>query len=174
MEYFELILDKKVENPVEVMNLDPKVYRYDMNLEYFNALDTLKVAYYSGREMEELCGLFVQPAFLISDDIKRLFVLYEKESRFKAVQLFSTAPENKLAPLYWVPWFPELDCTSKTKKYTTGTVEELILDERVIRGRNIFKVAGLLEYKVIVSFPVAESLLRRRFYGVGFQKVKVM
>jgi hypothetical protein len=35
-------------------------------------------------------------------------------------------------------------------------------------------VAGLLEYKIIVSLPVAESLLRRRLYGIGMRKVKVV
>ncbi len=57
------------------------------------------------RFLKEVCDILTEPTFLISDKIKRLFSLYDKSISFKAIQVFSTAPENKRAPLYWVAKF---------------------------------------------------------------------
>ncbi len=175
MEYFELSQERAVENPIEVMNLDRNIYTYQMKEKEYEKLETLKVAYYSGREYEEVCDILTEPTFLISDKIKRLFSLYDKSISFKAIQVFSTAPENKRAPLYWVAKFEMIECLHESsKKYTNGTIEELVLERKKIGEKQIFRVMPLLEYKVIISLPVAESLLRRRFYGIGLKKVKVI
>ena len=54
MEYFELSQERAVENPIEVMNLDRNIYTYQMKEKEYEKLETLKVAYYSGREYEEV------------------------------------------------------------------------------------------------------------------------
>lgn len=59
------------------------------------------------------------------------------------------------------------------KKQDNGMLKKLVLDRRKIRGKAIFRVGGLLEYKVAVSLPVAESILRRRPYGVSLQRIEV-
>ena len=68
-----------------------------------------------------------------------------------------------------------VDCLHESaEKYDNGMLKELVLDKRKLEGFHIFRVAGLLEYKVIITLPVAESLLRRRLYGIGLRKVKVI
>ncbi|MGN6714334.1 hypothetical protein [Anaerocolumna jejuensis] len=175
MDYFELFQSEKVENAVELMGLNKNQYSYSMKEEDFSALDKLKVAYYSGRDTEEVCDILKEPTYLISNEIKRLFELYDKSIEYKGVQLFSTAGENTKSPLYWVADFPMPECMHESSgKYDNGMLKELVLDRKKIRGLDIFRVAGLLEYKIIVSLPVAESLLRRRLYGIGMRKVKVV
>lgn len=175
MDYFELYQSEKTENPVELLGLDRSSYTYVMKEEEFEALDKLKVAYYSGRETEEMCDILKEPTYLISNEIKRMFELYDKKLNYKGVQLFSTASENTTSPLYWVAGFPAVDCLHESaEKYGNGMLKELVLDKRKLQGLNIFRVAGLLEYKVIITLPVAESLLRRRLYGIGLRRVKVI
>ncbi|RDY27784.1 hypothetical protein [Lachnotalea glycerini] len=175
MDYFELFQSEKVENAVELMGLDSSQYPYAMTKGDFEVLDKLKVAYYSGRETEEMCDILKEPTCLISNEIKRLFKLYDRSLEYKGVQLFSTASENTTSPLYWVAGFPIIDCLHESsQKYGNGMLKELILDKKKIRGLNIFRVAGLLEHKVIVTLPVAESILRRRLYGIGLRRVKVV
>ena len=71
--------------------------------------------------------------------------------------------------------FEMIECLHESsKKYTNGTIEELVLERKKIGEKQIFRVTPLLEYKVIISLPVAESLLRRRFYGIGLKRVKVI
>ena len=174
MEYFEMTQSKKVENPMQLMGLDSQLYTYAMTEKDFEALEKLKVAYFSGREYEEICDILLQPTYLISDELKKLLELYERKTLFKGVQIFPTAKESKQYPIYWVPQFPVLDCIhNSTVKGDNGMLQKLVLDSRKIGNRQIFRLPGFLEYKVIVSMPVAESNLRRRFYGVGFEKVEV-
>ncbi len=174
MDYFELRQSTKVENALEIMGLDREKYCYTMTKENFEALDKLKVAYFSGREFEEICDVLISPTFLISDRMKKLLELYEKQSQYKGVQIFPTAEESRQFPLYWVPCFPEVDCLHKnTVMLDNGMVKRLVLDARKLGKYHIFRLPGLLEYKVIVSLPVAESILRRRLYGVEFQKIEV-
>lgn len=174
MEYFELCQSKAVENPLVILKLDKEKYNYTMTEENFAALEKLKVAWFSGREFEEVCDILTEPAFLISDRLKQILQIYDKEISFKGVQLFSTAEESKLYPLYWVPGFVTLDCLhEKTKKLDNGMLKSLVLEERKIGKKPIFRIGGLLEYKVAVSLPVAESILRRRPYGVSLQRIEV-
>jgi hypothetical protein len=175
MDYFELYQSDKVENAVELMGLDRDRYCYGMTEEDFTALEPLKVAYYSGRETEEMCDILIEPVYLISNEIKRLFELYDKSIDYKGVQLFSTASENTKSPLYWVAGIKERVCLHETSEiYGNGMLKALVLDRKKIKGLDIFRVAGLLEYKIIVSLPVAESILRRRLYGIGLQRIKVV
>lgn len=174
MEYFELCQSKAVENPLVVLKLDKERYTYRMTQEDFAALDRLRVAWFSGREFEEICDILTEPTFLVSEGLKKSLQLYDRSIPFKGVQLFSTAEESKQYPLYWVPCFPWLDCLhEKTEKQDNGMLKHLVLAGKKIRGKSIFRIGGLLEYKVAVSLPVAESILRRRPYGVSLQRIEV-
>lgn len=175
MEYYELSQSRKVENPIELMGLDGKVYCYAMTQKDFDALDRLSVAYFSGNEAEEICDILTTPTFLVSDRLKDILAMYEKETEFKGIQIFPTSEESRQYPVYWVPRFPEADCIHESSiLYDNGMVSSLVLDSRRIGRRNVFRLSGLLEYKVAVSLPVAESILRRRFYGVELRKMEVV
>ena len=78
MKYFELTQSRKVENPIELMGLDPEEYCYDMKWEQFEQLEKLKVAYFTGREFEEICDILTAPTFLVSDGMKKLLSLTRK------------------------------------------------------------------------------------------------
>lgn len=174
MEYFELVQSKKVENPIELMGLDPEEYCYDMKREQFEQLEKLKVAYFTGREFEEICDILTAPTFLVSDGMKKLLSLYEKKIAFKGVQVFPAEKESRQYPQYWVPCFPEVNCFHKnTVINELGMIEKLVLDQNKIGKRKIFRLPDILQYKVIVSMPVAESILRRRFYGVELKEAEV-
>jgi hypothetical protein len=174
MDYYELFQSKEVENPIVVMKLEQAAYTYGMKKAEFEALERLKVAYYSGREFEEPCDILTEPTFLVSELIKKTLTLYDKEILFKGVQLFPTAEESGSYPLYWVPLFRELDCLHKdTMKQDNGLLKNLVLAKEKIAGHSVFRIGGILEYKVAVSLPVAESILRRRPYGVGLRKIEV-
>ncbi|MCM1184798.1 MAG: hypothetical protein NC337_15630 [Roseburia sp.] len=175
MEYFELSRSEKVENPIELMALDAAAYSYAMTQKDFEALDRMKVAYFSGNEAEEICDLLVSPTFLVSDRLKRLLALYEKETEFKGIQLFPTAEDCRQYPMYWVPRFPEADCVHESSVwYDNGMLSSPVLDGGRIGRRNVFRLPGLREYKAVVSLPVAESILRRRLYGVELRRMEVV
>lgn len=174
MQYFELLQSPKVENPVVLTGLDTDAYCYAMPPERFAALERLNVAYFSGSEREEPCDILIEPTFMVSDELKKLLSMYDKGIAFKGVQALPTVEESILYPLYWVPCFSEIACIHKDSVvYDNGMLSSLILDESKIGKQDVFRLSGCLEYKIIVSMPVAESILRRRFYGIGLKKLEV-
>lgn len=175
MEYYELSQSRKVENPIELMGIDRDAYCCAMTRKDFEALDKIRVAYFSGNEAEEICDILTSPTFMVSDRLKSLLALYEKETAFKAIQLFPTSEESSQYPMYWVPCFPEVSCIHESSVlYDNGMASSLVLDGRRIGKRNVFRLQGLTEYRIAVSMPVAESILRRRLYGVGLRKMEVV
>lgn len=50
-------------------------------------------------------------------------------------------------------------------------LKKLVLNLDVPLEHEIFRVAGLIEYKIIVSMAVAESMLRRKQSGFRFVPV---
>ena len=57
--------------------------------------------------------------------------------------------------------------------HPNGALKEVILDQHKIKGRDIFRIKGIIENKTIISLAVAESIMRRNPYGVGLERVQV-
>lgn len=180
MEYFELFLSKAVENPVRIAGLDFEPYRRAWKAQdgqddsAGSALDDLKAAFFSGQESEEICDLLTDPVFLISGNLKAVFEMYDRDIRFKGIQLIPKTEESSLYPLYWMPFPAVAHCLHRESVVLdTGTVSELVLDGERIGERHIFRVGGIAEDRVVISLPVAESILRRRMYGIGIRRAEV-
>lgn len=174
MEYFELSQSPRVENPVVLTGIDRDAYSYAMPPKRFEALDRLIVAYFSGNEREEPCDILTDPTFMVSDGLKKLLALYSRETAFKGVQALPASGEGAWYPMYWVPCFPEIACMHESSAvYGNGMISSLVLEGGKIGKQDVFRLSGCLEYKVVVSLPVAESILRRRFYGIGLKKLEV-
>jgi len=170
MRYFVLHADPDLSNPVRIQKLDAKYYRNDIAEKEFAAIKRLQVAYFDNSPQVELCDVLYEPAFMVSDVLKRLFALYEPRMQFKGVQLFANDLEDNTAPLYWMPYIPYVECLgSESRRYPNGMLEKMTLDRMRIPKKQIFRVAGILEQKIIVNLPVAESMIRRNISGVVFE-----
>lgn len=173
MRYFELIADHDLSNPVQIQKINTRIYQNGISKEEFDVIKRLQVAYFDHSEQTEICDVLWEPAFMVSDALRRVFLLYEPEMEFRGVQLFANNLEDNTAPLYWLPYIEPVSCLGKeSRKYTNGMLEKLVLDrEAPMNGRSIFRVADILEYKIILSLPVAESMIRRQMTGIAFEPV---
>lgn len=175
-EYYLLELSKEVVNPIKVLMVEQEKYTPQMTHQQFKELDEVCVAYTEYDKTQEIPDILPYPTYMISDDIQKVFHMYDENISFKAVQVFPNRMDNieYATKLYWV-----YDCVSEecmhadTVMYPNGELKELILDKNKVRGREIFRVRGLQENKVVVSLAVAESILRRKPYGVSLKKVSV-
>lgn len=171
-EYFWLKPDSTLSNPIQIfhfaveepvapgMTIDPK------------KIPKHQVAYFEYSPQLEICDVIFQPTLLIEDTVKRLWGLYEPQLRFKGVQVFANDPKIDVSPLYWSPMVRTLDCIdAKAKTYPNGMLEHLAVQFRSIQAHHIFKVKGLLEQVIVISLPVAESMLKRA--QTGFELVPV-
>lgn len=175
-EYYLLELSKEVVNPIRVQMFEREKYIPQMTHQHFKDLDELCVAYIEYDKTLEIPDILAQPTYMISDDMMKVFRMYDENISFKAVQVFPNRMDDVqyATKLYWVYDCVSEECMHKdTVIYPNGELEELILDRRKVRGRDIFRVRGLQENKVVVSLAVAESILRRKPYGVSLKKVIV-
>ncbi len=171
-EYFWLKPDAALSNPIKIfhfavegpvttgMVIDPK------------KVPKHQVAYFEYSPQLEICDVLFQPTLLIENKIKRLWGLYESQMKFKSVQVFANDPEIDVSPLYWSPMLKSVDCMDQaTTFYSNGMLENLVVRLRSVQAHQIFQVAGPVENVILVSLPVAESMLRR--FTTGYDLVPV-
>ena len=164
MKYFELKKEIAISQPLELIEVP--YYNPRMTQEELKLIKKLKVGYFKNNIFIQYSDILWQPSLLLSDAMKNVFEMYDKQIEFKAIQLFSKEEGDNRNYLYWWPYIPFVDCLSdETKTYTTGTLELLVLDKQKLENKHILYVKGILENKLIISMAVAESLLRRPFVG---------
>lgn len=172
MEYFELIVDPSISNPIRIQHMDGSIYKNNATREEFDAAPNMIVGYFDNSPQIEIYDLLGQPAFLVSDNLKRIFALYDPDMPFKGIRVYANNLEDNESPLYWWPYIPPVECLSgQATKYPTGMLEHFVLDRRAIHNESIFRVGGILENKVIISLSVAESMIRRKMTGFTLEPV---
>lgn len=173
MKYFEVVPDQEIANPIQIQRVDRNIYKNAISEEDFQTIPALAVGYFENLPERELYDVLHEPTFLLSDRVKRLLSLYAPKMEFKGIQLFAMEEQDNTAPLYWIPHIAPLECLGdETSKYPNGAVKQLVLDGGKVLKQNIFRVAGILEQKIIVSLPIAESMLRRKVSGISFVPVR--
>ena len=54
-----------------------------------------------------------------------------------------------------------------------GTIKKLVIDHKKIPNIDIFQIKNAVHNRVLVSLRMAESISRRKAYGVMFERVEV-
>lgn len=171
--FFRLQISDKISRPLEIIGL-PAQYKNVVAKSDFDKLNDHIVAYFRGKDVPEISGVLSQPSFLVCDDLKLLLQVYDLQFQAKAIQLFAGEMESKENYLYWLPYIESINCLhSDTEKYSNGMLKHLVLEGRLLPNSPIFRVNGLLEDIVVISLPLAESILRRCFYGIQLNPVEV-
>lgn len=176
MEYFLLKESKDVINPIKILGLDPKRYVPAMTHTDFRAIEKVSVAYIQYEHQQEIPDILAHPTYMVSDELRKILHMYDENISFKAVQVFPDQKKyvKEAAKTYWI-----YDCVMEnclhpdTVILPNGTMEQIILDKRKIRGRDIFRLQRTLENKIVVSLAVVESILRRNLYGIGIEKLSM-
>ena len=81
--------------------------------------------------------------------------------------------EDPEALLYWWPFLPRTKCISeKTERYPTGLIRHLVVESTQLPKKPIIMLDEIPETVVLVSEELAESMLRRNFWGMEFIPVE--
>ncbi len=112
MEYYLLRQSVRVTNAVRPGDLDQWVYTARMTHDDFRKLDTLRNAYIEYDRSRELPDLLIYPTYLVSDDIRKVFAMYDDSISFKGVQLFPADEKwiREASRIYWVYDCVTVDC----------------------------------------------------------------
>lgn len=174
MRYFELRQAKYIHNPIKIQLARKGQYKYNMTQEQFDALKDVTVGYYEYDECVEMPDVLEGDTFFVSNELKKVFTMYDDTISFKGLQVYPFGMVEKVMPLYWCFYTHNVACLHESVKiYPNGDIEEVILERNKIPPLDIFKIDGTATYRVIVTLPVAESILRRKMYGVSLKEVMV-
>ncbi len=175
MRYFELRQGQQLRNPIKLQWAQKKLYKYNPTREEFDAFPDMQVGYYDYSEMVEIPDVLESDTFFVESEVKHVLSMYDDTIVFKGAQIYPFGMVENVVPTYWTFYPQEAECLhSSVRILPNGEIEELILDSKKIPQSDVFKVSGISVHRVIVSLPVAESLLRRKPYGISLREVKVI
>lgn len=169
MKYFRISQDKEISNLITPSNIDPAVYKDGVSRKEFDQAQNMIVAYFANSQDLEKADVLYVPAFLVSDRFKRLLQVFDSRMKFKGIRCYPDQVEDTEALLYWWPYLPKVKCLSQeTEKDPTGLIKHLVIDSTKLPNKHIIMVDETLETIVLVSEELAESMLRRNFWGMDF------
>lgn len=176
MEYLRICQSRKMSNPFVIEGLDNQIYVANPSREQFQKIPKSIVTYFDYAPDYDVSDYVTTPTPMISSRLRKVFHMYDDSIEFKSVQNYANKKEDalKLAPAYYAYYVEQTDCLHNDSIIApNGAVTELILNGRKLGNKDIIVVAGIPEKITIVSLAVAESILRRRMFGIDFEEVKI-
>lgn len=176
MEYLRICRNKKMNNPFDVKGLDNQVYVANPSREQFRRIPKSIVTYFDYAPDFDVPDYVTTPTPMVSYGLRKIFHMYDDSIEFKSVQNYTSEEKDafKLAPSYYVYYVEQTECLHKDSVIApNGAVTDLVLKGSQLRNKDIIVVAGIPEKITIVSLAVAESILRRRMFGIDFEEVKI-
>lgn len=174
MKYFMISQDKELSNLIVPEKLNPSVYKDGVSKKDFDKAPPMIVSYFSNSQELEKPDILYSPAFLVSDRFKKLLKVFNPKMSFKGIRCYPHEMEDSEALLYWWTYIPKVKCLGEeTEKDPTGLIKHLVVEEGKLQGKSILVVDGTVENIVLVSLELAESMLRRNFWGMNFIPVEI-
>jgi len=173
MKYFVLKQDRNLENAIEIesFNNSQKMTLLKEDEEKYKDSTNVPV---KGNENSVYPDLIQAPVLLVSDELHKIFKLYENTIVYK-IAVFSDLKMQKQKVYRLV--LPELlDALSdKAIYFKNGWIDKIVLDSDKIGDYNIFQIKAGVDHYFIVSLDVVESMLKRGlFVGIKFEEVEVV
>lgn len=173
MKYFILKQDRNLENAIEIkdFNNSQKMTLLKKDEEKYKDSTNVPV---KGNENSIYPDFIQAPVLLISDELHKLFKLYENTIVYK-IAVFSDL-EMETQKVYRLVLPELLDALSdKAVFFKNGWIDKIVLDSNKIGNYNIFQIKAGVDYYFIVSLDVVESMLKRGvFVGIKFEEVEVV
>lgn len=111
------------------------------------------------------------PVPLLSTTLKDVFISYVPGLPCSCVLL--SDQKERQQHTYWVFEVECLDCLADgTEYYPDGTWKKMVLDEKRIGAKAIFRVNGTVQKPIMIRRDVAESILRRSMLGIKLECVE--
>lgn len=162
--YYQIEQDRNIANLPQINYLNNYIHK---NI----PTDTGIQLYVEGKNEIEYPDLIERPLFLVSDEFKKVFRIYQKEYTYHAVVLTERIRQSQ--KVYWHVELPERDCLSdKTEYYKNSTFKKIVIDEEKAEESSFFKITNYMHTFYIVRLDFAESLLRRGINGFSLKGIE--
>lgn len=171
MRYFLVKQDKSYTKAPRLVNWFGKIKTECICPGTYSQLEEDYVLMIESKENVEYSDLIMEPFYMISNMVKYVLTAYEPNLTY--TNLYLVDKKGKTAYEYYIPHLKEYDClTAKSKmefQRTQLTYGEMDLSK--LGDHSIFYLAGMAKKHLVIREDLAESLLRRGFYGVDLQRL---
>lgn len=162
MEYFNLTQDNRYRHLPYIRNLRDILRREEeLYIEGGRRIPDHNPAFISSDQGCDFPSILEQQIYLIREEVKEVFSLYDPQIRFK--RFFLIHNQKDAYCIYYAPIFRQISCLSPESCWNRwgNRVERCVLDREAIGDAGIFRVEGAGRRIVVIRLDVAESLLRR-------------
>ncbi|WP_297429550.1 hypothetical protein [Clostridium sp.] len=172
MKYFILKQDRNLENAIEIEGFNNSQKMTLLKEDEDKYKDSTNVLV-KGNENSIYPDLIQAPVLLVSDELHKIFKLYENTIIYKIAVFSNLKLKTQKVYRLVLPEILEV-LSNKTTYFKNGWVDKIVLDSEKIGDYNIFQIKAGVDYYFIVSLDVVESMLKRDlFVGVKFEEVEV-
>ena len=173
MDYFLLKQDKRYSNTPQIIDLFKNINTKDLNLLKADNIEDNNCFYVKSHDNIDYLDVLETPIFLVSKELKKILEKYNRNIIFKMFVLIDY--EKKEQNFYYLPIFEEIEALSEKSEFNLNKtiVKKIVLDEKKIKNKKIFKVKESDKTLIVVRLDAAESLLRREFKGIALERLQV-
>ncbi|GLB25127.1 hypothetical protein LXJ15735_13680 [Lacrimispora xylanolytica] len=172
MRFFTIEQDKALQDQIRFRDFDINGPRHIFYKEDRDEIQESTMMYLTKDSGEAAPDFIQSPVYLVSDQVKKVFDVYEDDMVFKTVTI--AHKERETIWVYHHLLLERLDAfAEETEFYTNGSIKRLILDPEKIGDHKVFLLNDKRFPNPLISLEVAESLLRRNVMGIIFKEVEV-
>ena len=173
MDYFLLKQDKRYSNTPQIIDLFKNINTKDLNLLKADNIEDNNCFYVKSNDNIDYLDVLEIPIFLVSKELKKILEKYNRNMIFKMLALIDY--EKKEQNFYYLPIFEEIEALSEKSEFNLNKtiVKKIILDEKKIKNKKLFKIKESDKTLIVVRLDAAESLLRREFKGIALERLQV-
>lgn len=173
MDYFLLKSDERYTNIPMLVDVFQTIDKRNINLLNAHKIENTIVFYAEADKETNFIDVLDRQLYLISKNLKKLIEKYTPNTIFKLIPIIDTNKERQ--ETYYLPIFEEIEALSDKSEFNLdkSVIKKLVLDEEKIKEKKIFKIKEGDKTLIVVRLDVAESILRREFYGVELERVEV-
>lgn len=168
MEYFLISQDKRYRNPPVINHFFD---RFQPNLFYPGGSDHIpekNIVYAQSEKNLDFIDMISGPVCLVSEPVKQVLEAYDDTIIFKMFFILNTLADQ--GNLYYAPIMPKIDCI---KSAGSGRDAKLMIDCEKASDLCICRdCKDAFRNGLVVNLEVAESLLRRKFKGINYQRLE--
>lgn len=176
MQYFLLKQNREYSRTPSIQNFNSSGFmRKDFTPHNCQKIEDINMVMSPSKEPLEYLDVLDTQVFLVGKEVKKVFSLYDPSIRFKMFIMMNKLIEGGQTGEYYAPILRQIECVAPTSEFNRDTshIKKLVLFENKISHLPIFRVGGIKAEATIVRLDVAESLIRREFQGLKFEKVEV-
>ena len=170
MKYYRMYQDKRIRNAVVLKDF-PTDQRVEFGRKDAEKLKEHTILFTLEEENSIYPALLEAPMTMVQEEIWQVIALYDSEVVTKQVSLFNQEKNTRVG--YRMLLLDRLNCLHiDSEFYPDHQIRHLLLDQEKVKGKEIFRIAGVTPEILVVSMNLVESILRRKSLGVRFQEIE--